>query len=132
MSIIKEFKEFAIKGNMVDMAVGIIVGGAFGKIVSSLVNDVIMPPIGLIMGGTDFSNLKLTLKEAIEKSPAVTFNYGSFIQTSVDFIILAFCIFLMIKGINRLKKADPVISAPSVPSAEEKLLIEIRDLLKNK
>ncbi len=128
MSIIKEFKEFAIKGNMVDMAVGIIIGAAFGKIVSSLVNDIIMPPVGLIMGGTDFTNLKLTLKEAIEKSPAVTFNYGNFIQTSIDFLILAFCIFLMIKAINKIKRNEPVV--PAGPTNEEKLLIEIRDLLK--
>ncbi len=129
MSIINEFKEFAIKGNMVDMAVGIIIGGAFGKIVSSLVNDLIMPPVGLIMGGTDFTNLKVTLKEAIDKSPAVTFNYGSFLQTSLDFLILAFCIFLMIKAINKIKKDAP--EAPIAgPTAEEKLLIEIRDLLK--
>ena len=131
MSIIKEFKEFAIKGNMVDMAVGIIIGGAFGKIVSSLVNDVIMPPIGLLMGGTDFSNLKFTLKEAVGENPAVSFNYGSFIQTGVDFLILAFCIFLMIKGINRLKKEETATPpAPAQPSKEEQLLTEIRDLLK--
>ena len=130
MSMLQEFKNFAIKGNMVDMAVGIIVGGAFGKIVSSLVNDLIMPPVGLLLGGTNFSNLKLTLKEAVENTPGVTFNYGNFLQTSLDFLILAFCIFMMVKAINRLKKETP--AAPAEPSSQEKLLAEIRDLLKNK
>ncbi len=104
MSIIKEFKEFAVKGNAVDMAVGIIIGAAFGKIVTSLVNDVIMPPLGLLIGGVDFKNLKFTLKAAAVDAPAVTLNYGQFINTLLDFVIVAFAIFLVIKGINSLKK----------------------------
>ena len=104
MSIVKEFKEFAVKGNAVDMAVGIIIGAAFGKIVSSLVNDVVMPPIGLILGGVDFKNLKLVMKAATLDAPAVTLNYGQFINTVVDFLIVAFAIFMVVKGINSLKK----------------------------
>jgi large conductance mechanosensitive channel len=104
MSIIKEFKEFAVKGNAVDMAVGIIIGAAFGKIVTSLVNDVIMPPLGLLIGGVDFKNLKFTLKAAAVDAPAVTLDYGQFINTLLDFLIVAFAIFLVIKGINSLKK----------------------------
>ena len=108
MSIIKEFKEFAVKGNAIDMAVGIIVGAAFGKIVNSLVNDVIMPPIGLLLGGTDFSNLKLVLKAAIGDKPEVVLSYGLFINNLVNFLIVAFSIFLVVKGINSLKKSQPV------------------------
>jgi large conductance mechanosensitive channel len=104
MSIIKEFKEFAIKGDAVDMAVGIVIGASFGKIVSSLVGDVIMPPIGLLLGGVDFKNLKLVMKEATATSPAVTLNYGQFINTMIDFLIVAIAIFLVVKGINTLKK----------------------------
>jgi len=104
MSIIKEFKEFAVKGNAVDMAVGIIIGASFGKIVSSMVNDVIMPPIGLLLGGVDFKNLKVILKAATVDAPAVTLNYGQFINTVLDFLIVAFSIFLVVKGINSLKK----------------------------
>jgi len=104
MSIVKEFKEFAVKGNAVDMAVGIIIGAAFGKIVSSLVSDVIMPPIGLLLGGMDFKNLKFTIKAATLEAPAVTLNYGQFINTVIDFLIVAFSIFLVVKGINSLKK----------------------------
>ena len=104
MSIIKEFKEFAVKGDAVDMAVGIVIGAAFGKIVSSLVSDVIMPPIGLLLGGVDFKNLKLVLKAATSDAQAVTLNYGQFINTTIDFLIVAFSIFLVVKGINRLKK----------------------------
>jgi len=104
MSIIKEFKEFAIKGNAVDMAVGIIIGAAFGKIVSSLVTDVIMPPIGLLLGGVDFKNLAVTLKEAVGEAPAVLLRYGLFINNVIDFLIVAFAIFLVVKGINTLKK----------------------------
>ncbi len=104
MSIIKEFKEFAVKGNAVDMAVGIIIGAAFGKIVTSLVTDVIMPPIGLLLGGVDFKNLKLTLKAATIDAPAVTLNYGLFVNNVIDFLIVAFSIFLVVKGINSLKK----------------------------
>jgi large conductance mechanosensitive channel len=105
MSIIKEFKEFAVKGNAVDMAVGIIIGAAFGKIVSSMVNDVIMPPIGLLIGGVDFKNLKLIIKAATIDKPEVTLNYGLFINNVIDFLIVAFAIFLVVKGINSLKRA---------------------------
>ena len=104
MSIIKEFKEFAVKGDAVDMAVGIVIGAAFGKIVSSLVSDVIMPPIGVLLGGVDFKNLKLVLKKASFDAPAVTLNYGQFINTVIDFLIVAFAIFMVIKGLNSLKK----------------------------
>lgn len=140
MSFIEDFKAFALKGNVVDMAVGVIIGGAFGKIVTSIVNNIIMPPIGVITGGVDFTDLKLVIKEA-EKAgdeviaEAVTLNYGQFIQDVVDFLIIAFCIFLMVKGIAALsrKKEEPAAPAPAPePSAEEKLLTEIRDLLKNK
>jgi large conductance mechanosensitive channel len=136
MKIIREFKQFAMKGNVVDMAVGIIIGVAFGKIVSSLVNDIIMPPIGLLIGGVDFADLKITLKEAsVDQAGAainaVTLNYGAFIQTSLDFLIVAFVIFLMIKAMNSLKKNEELApAAPPEPTKEEKLLTEIRDLLK--
>lgn len=131
MSIIQEFKTFAVKGNVVDMAVGIIIGAAFGKIVSSVVADVIMPPIGLILGGVDFSDLVIVLKEAVGEAPAVTIAYGKFIQTIIDFTIIAFAVFLLVKGINNLKKKEEAApAAPPAPSAEEKLLTEIRDLLK--
>ena len=108
MGMVKEFREFAIKGNVVDMAVGIIIGAAFGKIVSSLVGDVIMPPIGLLLGNVDFASLALTLKAATESSPAVTIEYGAFINTIIDFVIVAFAIFLVIKQMNRLKQPAPV------------------------
>ncbi|RCK72602.1 MAG: Large-conductance mechanosensitive channel [Ignavibacteriae bacterium] len=130
MSLFKEFKAFAMKGNVIDMAVGIIIGVAFGKIVSSLVNDVIMPPIGLLMGGVDFSDLAITLKSASEGSPAVMIKYGVFINTVVDFLIVAFCIFLIIKVINKFKKTEP--PEPPKPSKEVELLTEIRDALKQK
>jgi large conductance mechanosensitive channel len=107
MGMLKEFKEFAMKGNVMDMAVGIIIGAAFGKIVSSLVGDVIMPPIGMLMGNVDFSSLAYTLKEATDSSPAVTIKYGLFINTIIDFVIVAFAIFLVIKQLNRLKKPAP-------------------------
>ena len=128
MGMLKEFKEFAVKGNVVDMAVGIIIGAAFGKIVSSLVGDVIMPPIGVILGGVDFSNLTIVLKAAVDKAPAVTLNYGKFIQTIIDFIIVAFSIFILVKGINTLKRKRE--EAPAAPPKQEVLLAEIRDLLK--
>ncbi len=133
MSFMKEFKEFAVKGNAVDMAVGIIIGAAFGKIISSLVADVIMPPIGVLVGGVDFTKLAVILKEKVGDVPAVTLNYGNFIQSVVDFTIIAFAIFLVVKLINNLKKqeaAAPV--APPEPTKEELLLTEIRDLLKAK
>ncbi len=133
MSFVKEFKEFAMKGNVVDMAVGIIIGAGFGKIVSSLVADIIMPPIGLLIGGVDFSGLKVTLQEAVDKAPAVTLNYGSFIQTVLDFIIVAFSIFMIIKVMNKLKKSEQEVPAvPAAPTKEEVLLGEIRDILKAK
>ena len=141
MSFIQDFKAFALKGNVVDMAVGVIIGGAFGKIVTSIVNNIIMPPIGVLTGGMDFTDLKLVLKDAVKEgdqvvSEAVTINYGQFIQDVVDFLIIAFCIFLMVKGIAALsRKKEEKLAEPAPapePSAEEKLLTEIRDLLKNK
>jgi len=131
MTILDEFKQFAVKGNMVDMAVGIIIGVAFGKIVSSLVNDVIMPPIGLLLGGVNFTDLKVVMKAATEVNPAVTWNYGSFIQVAIDFLIVAFVIFMLIKGINALKKKEePAPAPPPAPTKDQVLLTEIRDLLK--
>ncbi|MBR4388414.1 MAG: large-conductance mechanosensitive channel protein MscL [Prevotella sp.] len=130
MGFIKEFKEFAMKGNVMDMAVGVIIGGAFGKIVSSLVDDVLMPLIGKITGGVDFTSLAVTLGEG---ENAAKLNYGTFIQNIIDFLIIAFCIFLMIKGMNKLSRKKEEEPAPEPePSNEEKLLGEIRDLLKNK
>jgi len=134
MGMIQEFKEFAVKGNVVDMAVGVIIGAAFGKIVSSLVTDVVMPPIGVLVGGVDFSKLAITLQEASATAPAVVISYGKFIQTTVDFIIIAAVIFMVIKGINSMKKkaeaAEEAAAMPSAPPAQEVLLTEIRDLLK--
>ena len=130
MSFIKEFREFAMRGNVVDMAVGVIIGGAFGKIVSSLVGDVAMPVLGILTGGVDFKDLKITLAEAVGETPAVTLNYGAFIQNVFDFIIIAFAIFMMVKALNKLKKEQPKEEAAPEPSAEEKLLTEIRELLK--
>lgn len=141
MSFIQEFKTFAMKGNVVDMAVGIIIGGAFGKIVSSLVSDIIMPPIGLLIGGVKFDNLKIVLKHAHldeatgKMTEAVSINYGNFIGTTLDFLIIAFSIFLFIKMINSLKRKEETAAAstpaaPPTPTKEEELLTEIRDLLK--
>lgn len=130
MGMLKEFKEFAVKGNVVDMAVGIIIGAAFGKIVSSFVADVIMPPIGLLLGGVDFTNLAITLKEAAGDAPAVVLAYGKFIQSVVDFTIVAFAIFLVVKAMNSMKKKEE--EAPAEPPKQEVLLGEIRDLLKEK
>jgi len=133
MGMIKEFKEFAVKGNVVDMAVGIVIGAAFGKIVSSFVSDVIMPPIGVLLGGVDFSSLAFTVKTAVGETPAVVISYGKFIQTVIDFTIIAFAIFIVVKAINSLKrKEEEAPKAPPVPSAEEVLLGEIRDLLKER
>lgn len=132
---LEEFKAFAMKGNAVDMAVGVIIGGAFGKIVSSIVDDIIMPPIGWLIGGVNFSDLKVTLPSVVipgvEQMKPATINYGNFIQTLIDFIIIAFCVFLLVKGLNALakKKNEEPKPAPE-PSNEEKLLTEIRDLLK--
>jgi large conductance mechanosensitive channel len=131
MKLLQEFKAFAMKGNVADMAVGIIIGAAFGKIVSSLVNDVIMPPIGMLVGGIDFSNLSITLKEAVDNSPAVVIKYGLFINTIIDFIIVAWAIFIVIKAMNSLrKKEDEKPAAPPKKSDEVLLLGEIRDILK--
>jgi large conductance mechanosensitive channel len=128
--MIQEFKEFAVKGNVIDMAVGVIIGTAFGKIVSSFVADVVMPPIGVLLGGVNFSDLAFTVKEAIGESPAVVVAYGRFAQTVIDFTIIAFAIFMVVRVINSLKKAEAAPSAPAAPSAEQVLLTEIRDLLK--
>ncbi len=134
MSMMKEFKQFAMRGNVVDLAVAVIIGGAFGKIIASFVADVLMPPIGLLLGGADFTDLFITLKEAQGEIAAVTINYGAFIMNVVDFLIIAFVIFMMIRGINNLKKKEKEEAAPApppAPSNEEVLLTEIRDLLKN-
>ena len=132
MKLVDELKAFALKGNVVDMAVGIIIGAAFGKIVSSLVNDVIMPPLGLLIGGVNFTDLKITLKAAEGVNPPVTLNYGNFIQVTFDFLIVAAAIFFVIKAMNSLQRKQetqaPVV--PPAPSREETLLTEIRDLLK--
>ena len=133
MSMMKEFKDFAIKGNVVDMAVGIIIGAAFGKIVTALVAGVLMPPIGVLLGGVDFTSLAYVVKEAAGEAPAVVISYGKFIQTVIDFTIIAFAIFMVIRGINSLKKKEEEApKAPPKPSVEETLLTEIRDLLKAK
>lgn len=131
MSMLKEFKTFAMRGNVIDMAVGIIIGGAFGKIVSSFVADVIMPPIGVLLGGVDFSNLSITIKEGSEGVAPVLLKYGVFINTVLDFLIIAFSIFLVIKAMNALKKKEEETPAtPPPPPADVQLLTEIRDLLK--
>ncbi|PKP41529.1 MAG: large conductance mechanosensitive channel protein MscL [Bacteroidetes bacterium HGW-Bacteroidetes-10] len=140
MKMLDEFKQFAMRGNVLDMAVGIIIGGAFGKIVSSIVSDVIMPPVGLLVGGVNFTDLKITIKQQIldaagvVTAPAVTINYGNFIQVTFDFIIIAFAIFMLIKGMNNLnKKREEAPAAPATPPptpADIQLLTEIRDLLK--
>ncbi len=143
MSIISEFREFAVKGNAIDLAVGVVIGGAFGKIVDSIVRDIIMPPIGLLLGRVDFSNLFLVLKdgatpgpyftpEAASKAGAVTLNYGAFINTLVTFVIIAWAVFVMVKIINRLKREEEAAPAPAEPPADVKLLTEIRDVLKQK
>lgn len=133
MGMMREFKEFAVKGNVMDMAVGIIIGVAFGKVVTSFVGDVIMPPMGVLVGGIDFSNLALTIKGAAGEIPAVVISYGKFIQPVVDFTIVAFAIFIAVKGINSLKrKEEKAPQSPPVPSVQEELLTEIRDLLKNR
>lgn len=131
MGIIDEFKDFAMKGNMVDMAVGIIIGGAFGTIVKSLVDDIIMPPIGLVMGGVDFSNIMFTLKEATADAEAVTMNIGSFINNIISFLIVGWAVFMLVKGMNSLKKKEEEApSEPPAPTKSEELLMEIRDALK--
>jgi len=139
MGFIKEFKEFAVKGNVMDMAVGVIIGGAFGKIVSSLVDDILMPLIGKVTGGVSFTDLFVNLGDgeystlaAAKEAGAAVFAYGQFIQNIIDFLIIAFCVFLMIKGINKLKKEEPAEPAAPAGPTQEELLAEIRDLLKNK
>jgi large conductance mechanosensitive channel len=132
MAIVKEFKEFAMRGNVVDLAVGVIIGAAFGKIVTSLVNDVIMPPIGYITGGIDFKNLKILIKQGdpAKKIADVSINYGNFINTMIEFLIVAFCIFMVVKAINSLKKPEEAApAADPEPTKEELLLTDIRDLL---
>lgn len=131
MSLASEFKEFAMKGNVVDMAVGIIIGAAFGKIVASFVADVLMPPLGLALGGVNFTDLALVLKEAVGESPAVTIAWGKFVQTIIDFLIIAMAVFVGIKAMNSLKKKEEEApAAPAEPPKQEVLLEEIRDLLK--
>jgi large conductance mechanosensitive channel len=133
MSVLKEFREFAVKGNVVDMAVGIIIGAAFGKIVSSLVADVVTPPLGYLIGGVDFTDLAATLPALREGAEAVTINYGTFLQTIFDFMIVAFAIFLLIKLINKVRRVEEAKPAePAPPPRQEVLLEEIRDLLKQK
>ena len=137
MKLLKEFKEFAVRGNMIDLAVGIIIGAAFGKIVASLVSDVLMPPIGLMLGGLNFADMQFIMKDAVtdpatgKVTAAVALKYGNFIQTLVDFIIIAFSVFMLIKGINNMKRKkaeEPVV--PPTPTKDQELLTEIRDLLK--
>jgi large conductance mechanosensitive channel len=133
MKLVDEFKSFALKGNVVDMAVGIIIGAAFGKIVSSVVSDIIMPPLGLLIGGVNFTDLKVILKAATETKPAVTWNYGNFLQVTFDFLIVAFAVFMLIKAMNAAKKKDEDASATppvTVGPTREEILADIRDLLK--
>jgi large conductance mechanosensitive channel len=133
MGFVKEFKAFAMRGNVMDMAVGIVIGVAFGKIVTSLVNDVIMPPIGLLMGGVDFSHLAVTLKAAVGSEPAVTLKYGTLINTIIDFLIVVFAIFMVVKGMNALKrKKEETPTVPPAPPIQEMLLRDIRDILRSK
>lgn len=133
MSMMSEFKDFAMKGNVVDMAVGIVIGGAFGKIVSSFVADVLMPPIGLLLGNVDFTDLAVTLRSAVDGADAVLLRYGVFVQTVVDFIIIAFAIFMVVKAMNTLKKKEAAAPAtPPAPSTQEVLLTEIRDALRSR
>ena len=138
MGLIKEFKEFAMRGNVLDMAVGIVIGGAFGKIVSSFVGDILMPPIGVLMGGVNFSDLKVVFKQAVMDgenvvTPEVALRYGNFIQVIFDFLIIAFAIFMLLKAVNKFnKKKEEAPAAPEAPPADVQLLTEIRDLLQKK
>ena len=133
MGMMSEFKDFAMKGNVVDMAVGIVIGAAFGKIVTSVVNDIIMPPIGVAIGGVNFSDLAITIKEATANTAAVTINWGNTVQMILNFTIIAFAIFMVVKGMNKMKKKEEEKPAePAKPSKEEVLLTEIRDALRNK
>ncbi|MGH7739713.1 MAG: large-conductance mechanosensitive channel protein MscL [bacterium] len=138
MSMLKDFKSFALKGNMLDLAVGVVIGGAFGKVVSSIVSDLIMPPIGFLIGGINFTDIKWTLRAAIPDSltgktkiPAITINVGNFIQTAVDFTLIAFSVFILVKLLSSLHRKEEIAAVPPAPSDETKLLTEIRDLLKN-
>jgi large conductance mechanosensitive channel len=130
MPLIKEFREFAVRGNVADMAVGVIMGAAFGKIVSSLVADVLMPPLGLLIGGVDFSSFHLVLREGHDKVPEVTLSYGKLIQSTFDFLLVALAVFALVKGLNRLKRKEE--ATPAAPHKQEVLLTEIRDLLKER
>ena len=132
MSILQEFKEFAVKGNALDLAVGVVIGAAFGKIVASFVEDVIMPPLGLLIGGASFADLAIKLKDAVGNAPPVLWKYGKFIQTCADFAIIAFAIFVAVKVINRMRRAPPARPADPPPTKQEVLLEEIRDLLKKR
>ena len=138
MGLIKEFKEFAMRGNVLDMAVGIVIGGAFGKIVSSFVEDILMPPIGVLLGGVNFSDLKIVFKQAVMDgenvvTPEVALRYGNFIQVIIDFLIIAFAIFMLLKAVNKFnKKKEEAPAAPEAPPADVQLLTEIRDLLQKK
>jgi large conductance mechanosensitive channel len=132
MSLIKDFKSFIMRGNVLDLAVAVVIGTAFGRIVTSLVNDLLMPPIGVMLGGVDFSDLAITIQEAVGEAEAVTINYGVFIQTLIDFVIIAFAIFMVIKAFEKAKRKEVEKPAPPEPPAQEKLLAEIRDLLKEK
>jgi len=130
MSIVKEFKDFISRGNVVDLAVGVIIGAAFGKIVTSLVTDILMPPLGMLISGIDFKDLKYQLKPGIGKVPPISINYGLFINNIIDFLIVAFCIFMVVKGINSMKKPPEVVVVPDPePTKEELLLTDIRDIL---
>lgn len=133
MKMLKEFRDFISKGNVLDLAVAVIIGAAFGKIVTSFVNDILMPPIGILMGGVDFKDLTVVLKNAVGEVPAVTLNYGMFIQNVIDFLIIALCVFLVVKVANNLsKKKEEAPAAPPAPTKDQELLTEIRDLLKEK
>ncbi len=133
MKMLKEFRDFISKGNVLDLAVAVIIGAAFGKIVTSFVNDILMPPIGILMGGVDFKDLTVVLKNAVGEVPAVTLNYGMFIQNVIDFLIIALCVFLVVKVANNLsKKKEDAPAAPPAPTKDQELLTEIRDLLKEK
>lgn len=128
----QEFKKFAVKGNAIDLAIGVIMGGAFGKIVTSIVNDIIMPVLGTIIGGINLTNLKFVIREATESTPALTVNYGNFLQSIIDFTIIAFSIFLFVKFLNKIRKVEEVPKAPEKPTKEQLLLTEIRDILSKK
>jgi len=133
MKMLKEFRDFISKGNVLDLAVAVIIGAAFGKIVTSFVNDILMPPIGILMGGVDFKDLTVVLKNAVGEVPAVTLNYGMFIQNVIDFLIIALCVFLVVKVANNLsKKMEEAPAAPPAPTKDQELLTEIRDLLKER